>query len=154
ACAIPASSWSISSTASSPCCARNARSEPPAAIACTEPDQRLRLDGQGASVGEEGWRTARVEENDVVVWLPPSCPYECDETSKPLARVAGVKHGGLGGPRQFDGFDCRFMRDAISRSGVAGDDLHICLIETRLKKVGSGICVSDNVTSHPLWLSV
>src|SRR5262245_35539769 len=36
----------------------------------------LRLDGQRASVGEEGWRTARVEENDVVVWLPPSCPYE------------------------------------------------------------------------------
>src|SRR5262249_5072211 len=46
------------------------------------------------------------------------------------------------------------MRDAISRSGVAGDDLHICAIERRLKEVGSGFCVSDNVRSHPLWLSV
>src|SRR4029453_17684161 len=105
---------------------------------------RLRLDGQRASVGEEGWRTARVEKNDVVVWLPPSCPYKCDETSKPFTRVDRVKHKGFEGTRQFDRLDCRVMRDAISRSSVAGDDLHICLIERRLKEVGSGICVSDN----------
>jgi len=95
-----------------------------------------------------------VEENDIVVWLPPSCPYEGDETSKPFARVDRVKHEAFEGTRQFDRFDCRVMRDAIRRSGVAADDLHICLIERRLKEVGSGICVSDNVRSHPLWLSV
>src|SRR5262245_6058369 len=115
---------------------------------------RRRLDGQRASVGEEGWRTARVEENDVVVWLPPSCPYECDETSKPFARIDRVKREGFEGTRQFDRFDCCVMRDAISRSGVAGDDFHIFVIERRLKEVGSGSCVSDNVRSHPLWLSV
>src|SRR6516165_11910131 len=114
----------------------------------------LRLDGQRASVGEEGWRTARVEENDVVAWPPPSCPYECDETSKPFARVDRVKREGFEGTRQFDRFDCCVMRDAISRSGVAGDDFHICVIERRLKEVGSGFCVSDNVRSHPFWLSV
>jgi hypothetical protein len=80
----------------------------------------LRLDGQRASVGEEGWRTARVEENDVVAWPPPSCPYECDETSKPFARVDRVKREGFEGTRQFDRFDCCVMRDAKSRSGVAG----------------------------------
>jgi hypothetical protein len=117
-------------------------------------DTSAGLDGQRASVGEEGWRTARVEENDIVVWLPPSCPYEGDETSKPFARVDRVKHEAFEGTRQFDRFDCRVMRDAIRRSGVAADDLHICLIERRLKEVGSGICVSDNVRSHPLWLSV
>jgi hypothetical protein len=77
---------------------------------------RRRLDGQRASVGDEGRRTARVEKNDVVVRLPPSCPYECDEASKPFARVDRVKHEGFEGTRQFDRFDCRVMKDAISRS--------------------------------------
>jgi len=63
-------------------------------------DTSAGLDGQRASVGEEGWRTARVEENDIVVWLPPSCPYEGDETSKPFARVDRVKHEGFEGTRQ------------------------------------------------------
>ncbi len=74
---------------------------------------RLRLDGQRASVDEEGRRSACVEKNDVVVWLPP---FECDETSKPFARVDRVKHEGFEGTRQFDRFDCRVMKDAISRS--------------------------------------
>ena len=96
----------------------------------------LRLDGQRASVGEEGWRTARVEENAVVAWPPPSCPYECDETSKPFARVDRVKREGFEGTRQFDRFDCCVMRDAISRSGVAGDDFHICVIEHGIRAMG------------------
>ena len=112
------------------------------------------LDGQRASVSEEGRRTPRVKKNDVVVWLPKSRPNQCDETSKPFASVDRVKDEGFKGTRQFDRLDGRVMNDAITRSGVAGDDLHICLIERRLKKVGSGICVSDNVRSHPLWLGV
>src|SRR5262249_20872160 len=113
----------------------------------------LRLDGQRASVGEEGWRTARVEENDVVVWPPTSCPYECDETSKPFARVDRVKHEGFEGARQFNRLDCRVMRDAISGSGVAGYDLHICVIERRVKQVGSCLCVFDEVRSDAFPLS-
>src|SRR5215510_4683928 len=114
----------------------------------------LRLDGQRASVEEEGWRTARVEENDVVVWLPTSCPYECDETSKPFARVDRVKHEGFEGTRQLYRLNRRIIRGAVSWSGVAGDDLDVGLIERCLKQMGGGLRISDNVCSHPLWFSV
>src|SRR5215468_11049266 len=44
---------------------------------------RLRLNAQRAAVGEQGRLPARVEENDVVVRLPPPCPHERDETREP-----------------------------------------------------------------------
>src|SRR5262245_20624450 len=95
-----------------------------------------------------------MNENHVVIRLPPSCAYERNQTSKPFARVDWIKYESFQGTPQFDRLEGRVMRDAISRSTVTGDDLHVRLIERYLKQVGSGLGISNNVGSYPLWLSI
>jgi hypothetical protein len=61
---------------------------------------RACLDGQSASVGEEAWRTAGVEENNVVIRLPPARAHERDQPSEPLAGVNRIEHEGFNGAIQ------------------------------------------------------
>src|SRR5215475_299748 len=117
-------------------------------------DRSSPLKGQSALVCEERWRTARVNENHVVVRLPPSCAYQRNQTSKPLAGVDGIKHESFQGSPQFDGLDRRVMWDPIGRPSVTGDDLHVRLMERHLQQVGSGVGVFNDVGSYPLRLSI
>src|SRR5262249_3868276 len=112
------------------------------------------LDAQRAPVGEEGWRTAGVEKNDIPARLPPPCPHERDQASEPFAGVDRIEPEAFERTRQLHRLNRRIVRDTVSWSGVAGDDLDVRLIERCIKQMGSGLRISDNVCSHPLWFSV
>src|SRR5262245_40750666 len=100
-------------------------------------------DAQCTPVGEEGRLTARMEENDIVVPPPPAVPHERDQSGEPLAGIDRIEHESFERTRQPDRLDGRVMRDAVSRPGVPGHDLHIPRIEWCVKQVGSGLRVSD-----------
>jgi hypothetical protein len=95
-----------------------------------------------------------MQEYNVVIRLPPARSHERNEPSEPLAGVDRIEHEGFKGTCQFDRLDRRFMRDTVSRSGMAGDDLHVGFIQRRPKQARSGLRISDNVASHPLCLGI
>ena len=95
----------------------------------TQPDQSSALDIQGTPVGEESWRTACVDEDDIFVALPAAGPHECDQAGQPFARIDRVEHKRFKRPGQLDGLDRCIMRNPVGGSSVAGDDLHVRVAE-------------------------
>jgi hypothetical protein len=77
-------------------------------------------ESQHLAIGEQRGRTARMDEDDIVVWRPSLLTDQGDHAGEALSGIDRVEDRGLETPGELDGLDGGKVRHAIGGARMAG----------------------------------